>query len=115
MNRNPLVPFALIAFLGIGLMLLFSFVGLDNMNEMADNGGETAEAATPEDLYAANCLSCHGDQLQGGFGPALAKIGSEYDAEHIQGVIINGQGNMPGGLVDAEKAKALAAWLAEKK
>ncbi len=118
MNRNPLIPFALIAFLGIGLMFLLSFVGLDNMEEMAneDKPGATAEPASPDELYAANCLSCHGDQLQGGFGPELAKIGSEYDAEHIEGVILNGQeGGMPAGLVNAEGAKALAEWLAEKK
>jgi cytochrome c550 len=117
MNRNPLIPFALIAILGIGAMFLFSFVGLDNADEMA-HGGETeeaGEATTPEDLYAANCLSCHGDQLQGGFGPALANIGSKYDAAHIQGVITNGQGAMPAIAIDAEKTKALAEWLAEKK
>ncbi|WP_246940418.1 cytochrome c550 [Bacillus pinisoli] len=117
MNRNPLIPFALIAILGIGAMFLFSFIGLDNADEMA-HGGETekaGEALTPEELYAANCLSCHGDQLQGGFGPALANIGSQYDAAHIEGVINNGQGSMPGAIVNAEQAKALAAWLEEKK
>jgi cytochrome c550 len=118
MNRNPLIPFALIAILGIGAMFLFSFVGLDNADEIARGDEETeevGEAQTPEELYAANCLSCHGDQLQGGFGPALANIGSQYDVEHIEGVINNGQGSMPPALVDPEKAKALAEWLAEKK
>ncbi|MBM6619273.1 cytochrome c550 [Bacillus suaedaesalsae] len=117
MNRNPLIPFALIAFLGIGLMFLFSFVGLDNADEMA-NPGEKKEAvaSTPEDLYKQSCLSCHGDQLQGVVGPALANIGSQYDVAHIEDVIVNGQGSgMPGGLVNAEQAKALAEWLAEKK
>ncbi|MFZ3588182.1 cytochrome c550 [Bacillus sp. DJP31] len=118
MNRNPLIPFALIAILGIGLMFLISFVGVDNMDEIAkgeEGGGETAAPAAPEELYAANCLGCHGDQLQGVVGPALAKIGSEYDAEHIQGVILNGQGTMPAQGLNAEQAKSLAAWLAEKK
>jgi cytochrome c550 len=116
MNRNPLIPFALIAFLGIGLMFLFSFVGLDNMDEMAGKEEDTGPVATPEELYAKSCLSCHGDQLQGVVGPALTNIGSEYDAAHIQDVIINGQGSgMPAGLVTGEQAKALAEWLAEKK
>lgn len=117
MNRNPLIPFALIAFLGLGLMFLLSFVGLDNMEEIAkgDEAGDTAEPATPEDIYAQSCISCHGDQLQGVVGPALANIGSKYDAAHIEGVILNGQGTMPAGVVDAEKAKILAEWLAEKK
>ncbi len=119
MNRNPLIPFALIAFLGIGLMFLLSFVGLDNMNEMAnegEHGGETAEAATPEELYAASCLGCHGDQLQGVVGPALTHIGKDYDAEAIKSVILNGQGTMPPqGQLSAEQASALAEWLAEKK
>lgn len=36
MNRNPLIPFALIIVFGIGLMVAFSFIGLDNMKEMAE-------------------------------------------------------------------------------
>lgn len=117
MNRNPLIPFVLIAILGLSAMFLFSFVGLDNMDEMAneDGAGDTAEAATPEDLYAANCLSCHGGNLEGGFGPALATIGSKYTAEEVKGIIQNGVGKMPAINVDAEKAQAIADWLAEKK
>ena len=47
--------------------------------------------------------------------PALNDIGSRFSEEEILDIIVNGQGNMPGGLVKGEEAEALAAWLAEKK
>ena len=53
MKRNPLIPFALIAALGIIVMFVFSFQGLNKSKELADakNGGETSEAASkPEEI-----------------------------------------------------------------
>ena len=36
MKRNPLIPFALIAALGIIVMFVFSFQGLNKSKELAD-------------------------------------------------------------------------------
>lgn len=74
-----------------------------------------AEAATA--IYKSNCLSCHGDQLQGGMGPALAKVGADMSDADIHKQIANGGGGMPpfkGTLTDEEIA-TVTAWLAAKK
>lgn len=76
MKRNPLIPFALIAALGIIVMFVFSFQGLNKSKELADakNGGKPAQTASkPEDIVKQSCTSCHGDQLQGAVGPNLQK------------------------------------------
>lgn len=78
---------------------------------------ETKETTTSagEEVYQQSCLSCHGENLEGGFGPALEKIGSQYSEEEILHIIHNGQGQMPANVVEGEDAEAVAAWLAEKK
>ncbi|MBO9129610.1 cytochrome c550 [Bacillus sp. 165] len=119
MKRNPLIPFALIAVLGIGLMFLLSFQGLNKAEELADakkNGGNEAQTASkPEDIYKQTCIGCHGDQMQGAVGPALNKIGATLSEEEIKNTIMNGKGNMPAGLLQAEQAAKMAKWLSEKK
>ncbi|MBM7691788.1 cytochrome c550 [Peribacillus deserti] len=117
MNRNPIVPFILIMVLGIGLMFMLSFMGLDNSKEMADEkkgGGEkkTEEVASnPEDVYKQTCAGCHGNQYEGGAGPALKGVGGRYSHDEIKTIITEGKGNMPPGLVKAENADKMAKWL----
>ncbi|GAA3321793.1 hypothetical protein GCM10020331_039090 [Ectobacillus funiculus] len=60
------------------------------------------------------CVSCHGDQLQGNIGPNLQKVGDKLSKEDIQGVILNGRGNMPAGLLPADQASKVAEWLSQK-
>ena len=76
MKRNPLIPFALIAALGIIVMFVFSFQGLNKSKELADaKWREAAQTASkPEDIVKQSCTSCHGDQLQGAVGPNLQKL-----------------------------------------
>jgi len=76
--------------------------------------GETTVSAG-EEVYQQSCLSCHGGNLEGGFGPALDAVGSKLSEEEILGVIESGQGQMPANVVEGEDAEAVAAWLAEKK
>ncbi|MBN8250442.1 cytochrome c [Priestia flexa] len=119
MNRNPLIPFLLIALIGIGLMVTFSFNGLNNAEEIAaekEGGGEEDQAsAKPEDLYQQNCIGCHGDQYQGGVGPALKGAGDKLSEEEIADILVNGKGSMPPGLISAEKAPEMAKWVSEIK
>jgi cytochrome c551 len=108
--------FALI--MGTSLALAACNGGGDNATEPAqDNnagGGEKA-AADAEKLVQQNCVSCHGQNLEGGVGPSLEKVGSKLSQEEIENIILNGQGSMPKGLLQGDDAKAVAAWLAEKK
>lgn len=123
MKRNPLLPFALIAVLGVGIMFILSFQGLNKADKLAkekENGGGKSEevAKNPEDIVQASCISCHGNSLEGGMGPALDKIGATLSEDEIKDIIVNGVPGtaMPAGLVQGEENQtAVAKWLSEKK
>ena len=77
MKRNPLIPFALIAALGIIVMFVFSFQGLNKSKELAD--AKWREASTNSIKARGYCEAkavrvSHGDQLQGAVGPNLQKL-----------------------------------------
>jgi cytochrome c551 len=80
-------------------------------------GGETttADAGDAEKLYNQKCSSCHGGDLTGGVGPALDTAGANLSKEDIEGIIANGQGAMPAGLLSGDEASQVAEWLAAKK
>lgn len=80
-----------------------------------EDAGDATTAAAGEEVYKQSCLSCHGGNLEGGFGPALDKTGANYSKEEILDIIHNGKGQMPANVVEGEDAEAVAAWLAEKK
>lgn len=129
MKKNPVVPYAIIAVVGILLVVIISIAGLDQRKAIHDaekNGGETQEkaqegetAGDPEKIFQNNCASCHGADLSGGVGPALTGVGSKYSEEKIREIIKNGfpdaQPPMPGGLLQGAEAEAVAKWLSKKK
>ncbi|GGD04614.1 cytochrome c550 [Pontibacillus salipaludis] len=127
MKRNPVMPYALIAVLGITLMIIIGFVGLNQMDQAEEGkegeGEKTAQeggsgdagAANPEEIYSQTCAGCHGQDLSGQVGPNLQTIGSKLSKEDIKGIIQNGQGGMPAQNLNAEKTEAVAKWLSEKK
>jgi len=113
MSRNPIVPYILIFALGLGLIFFMSLYGLDQKKEIAEQGedGKTEEAEAPADsadfdaeaVAQGKCIGCHGGDLTGGMGPALA--GTSQSKDEIKDVILHGtDGGMPGGLIkdDAE-------------
>jgi len=75
------------------------------------------DAPAAEQIYKSNCLSCHGDQLQGGMGPALNQVGTSMSKEKIYKQIMNGGGGMPkfGGRLSDDEVITLTNWLADKK
>jgi mono/diheme cytochrome c family protein len=75
----------------------------------------TADAGEADALFQQSCASCHGGDLKSGGAPDLNVIGSKYSKDEILGIIKNGKGNMPGGLLTGEDAEAVASWLAGKK
>lgn len=122
MKRN-ILPFGIIAIVGIFISIIVFYVGVhqrDDIRLAEENGGEPVEeqgevVTDPEEIFASSCASCHGQDLSGGAGPDLTTVGSSLSAEDIQGIIVNGQGSMPGGLVGNEEADILAEWLSEMK
>ncbi|MCC4721808.1 cytochrome c [Salinicoccus sp. RF5] len=105
MNRNPIVPFILIIFLGIGLVFLLSSQGANEEEEgggeetASEEGGEGGgEEASSGDFDAEgfardNCASCHGQDFSGGMGPALA--GTSLAEEDFTAALREGPGSMP--------------------
>ncbi|WP_082233810.1 cytochrome c550 [Halobacillus massiliensis] len=118
MKRNPLIPFALIAVLGIVVMVVVSSVGVNERQAIQneESGEEEETAAGPEEMFQDSCASCHGGDLEGANGPNLQQVGSKYDAAEIQEIIENGKGGgaMPAGLYTGDDAATLAEWLAEE-
>jgi len=83
---------------------------------MNDDSSKTESAVDAEKIFANNCASCHGNNLEGNVGPNLTKVGSKYSSEEIQEIIKNGKGQMPAGILkEDEEIVAVADWLADKK
>lgn len=125
MKRNPVVPYGIIAVVGILAIIIVAYMGVGQREdilaeqeggaetEQAVEGGETA--AEPDALYEANCSSCHGADLSGGMGPALTGLGSNMTAEEVSNIIQNGTGAMPAqSQLSPEEATAIADWLIEE-
>ncbi|MGN1399883.1 MAG: cytochrome c551 [Bacillus sp. (in: firmicutes)] len=101
----------------IGTMLTLAACGGDDTGGKTDNGDAvtTADAGREEKLYNNKCASCHGENLEGAFGPALESVGSSMTQEEIEAIIEEGKGGMPPRLLEGDDAANVAAWLAEKK
>ncbi|MFD1363032.1 cytochrome c550 [Lentibacillus salinarum] len=135
MQKNPVIPYALIAGIGILLVIVVSFVGLnqeeaiqeeengeeqgeqqDDQSGDTEDSGEGETAANGEEVFQNNCASCHGQDLSGTSAPALDTVGSKYSQEEIEQIIADGfpDAGMPGGLIQGEDAEAVAQWLSEQ-
>ncbi|SDI44727.1 c-type cytochrome [Natribacillus halophilus] len=83
--------------------------GADNGAEEEDNG-ETVDAGEGLELYEDNCLECHGEDFEGGTGPAL----DGYSEDEVMTAIEEGPGSMPADLVTGEEADAVAQYVEEE-
>lgn len=116
MSRNPLIPFGLIAVIGIVAAIIFSVIGLSEQQNIADGeeGGESV-SLDPESIAEQSCMSCHGQDLAGtDMAPELQEVGNRLSEEEINDIIVNGIDGtaMQGGFVNNEEAQVLAEWLA---
>lgn len=98
-------------------LVLAACGGNEEAQEPKENGSETttADAGDTAKLFNNKCSSCHGQNLEGGVGPALDKIGAKLSPADIEKVIAEGKGAMPPGLLEGTEATQVATWLAEKK
>ncbi|SFJ45169.1 cytochrome c551 [Halobacillus dabanensis] len=90
----------------------------DNAEDGSGDSGEegTVDTAAAEEVYQANCASCHGGELGGGMGPSLTNVGADHSADDIVEIIKNGKGDMPAQKqVSDEDAELVASWLATMK
>src|SRR5699024_9100632 len=98
MSKRPLVVYGLIAGLGLAAVILISFLGANQREDilLAEEGGEVEEqqegetANSPEDVFKSNCASCHGEDLSVGGVPDLTQIGGKLSADEIKEIILNG-------------------------
>ncbi|NOU93307.1 c-type cytochrome [Paenibacillus sp. LMG 31456] len=111
----------------IAIICVATACGKSNTNTQTGNttggttqgGGAATESANAEALVKANCVSCHGGNLDG-MGDSkknLQKVGAKLSKEEIANTITNGRNGMPafkGRLKDTEIA-TIADWLAAKK
>ena len=84
-----------------------------NENPGAAGAGASVKVDVPK-MYQNYCISCHGNQLQGGQGPNIQKVGERLDEAEIIKSIQKGGGGMPPFQVTLkeEELKALAhGWL----
>lgn len=104
----------------LALVLIFTLPGKEqvaqeNKTQMPE---VTLNAEQAEAVIKANCISCHGDQLEGLAGPNLQNIGATMTTEQLYKVISKGKGSMMPGFKDKlqdEEIANVALWLAEKK
>src|SRR5690625_1498373 len=124
-RRPPQRPIAvammLLALVSVGWLTYDSASAVD-WQEIADDNKPIPESEQVEvnmddpgyEIYADNCLSCHGDDLSGGpAGPGL--IGTDHDADEIEDIAVNGIGDMPADIFEGsdEELKELAEFLEE--
>lgn len=101
------------------VVLMFTLPGKE---EVAEENKPTMpvvqlDAAKAEATVKASCITCHGDQLQGGVGPSLQNEGGQHDAEEIYSIVTKGRGKMPSfkEKLAPEEIANVALWLSEKK
>ncbi|MCY8939424.1 c-type cytochrome [Peribacillus frigoritolerans] len=107
---------ASIVLAGCLIFLLFFYRGHQPSPSPNSIGGtQDTSAGNPEEIVSNSCISCHGENLQGGAGPALNKIGAKYSQNDIEDIINNGKNGMPAGVISNEEAAIVAEWLSQKK
>src|SRR5699024_12594054 len=98
MKKN-ILPFGIIAIVGIFAAIIIFYVGVDqrkDIQQAEENGGEENGESMDEgeEVLQQNCATWHGDDLSGGNGPDLTKVGSEMSKDDIHDINENGKGDM---------------------
>lgn len=84
-------------------------------DEVPEVSADDAQLVTGREVYARNCVACHGAAGQGGTGPKLSDgvVIDRYPdvADHV-GIIVNGKNQMPayGGKLSDEEIEAVVRY-----
>lgn len=77
------------------------------------------DPAFTETMTAAQCIACHGVELEGGGAPTLRGVGDHLNKEELVAIITNGagEGAMPAfkDSLSAEEIDQIATWLSKQK
>ncbi|MCH5585591.1 c-type cytochrome [Shimazuella sp. AN120528] len=85
-------------------------------NNKSETPKTTQQLSAEETLFQNHCSTCHGGNLEGGYGPALQHVGKTYSKEQILEIMKNGKGGMPSqSFIPKADREKLATWLSNKK
>jgi mono/diheme cytochrome c family protein len=106
--------------LGIPMLCLPLLVGCGQSTVNLQQDEQHGFSAAVQ-LYQTNCVSCHGDGLEGDIGPSLTHVASSLTEAEIEHQIYYGGGPMPGygskdqAILSDQDIHTLAVWLHTKK
>lgn len=114
MKTNPIVPYILIMVMGLGLIFFLGIKGIGDAKQIAKEaeGGEVVTVEFNPDVLTKTCISCHGENLEG--GPAAPSLhGLTLSKEEVADILVHGVPGtaMPGNLVPADHVNELAEWI----
>jgi cytochrome c551 len=98
-----------------GIVLIMGLAACGNSSNNNSNQSSSSKTMDPQKIVNQTCVTCHGDNLKGAYGPNISHIGKELDKDQILNIINHGKGQMPPGLLQGKQAEVVAAWLAKKK
>lgn len=111
-DRRKLVAVPLALFVGISLIVFLVARAQPFERDVAGAGSApvaAGDATRGQAAFAQTCAGCHGTNAEGGVGPALA--GNAITVDQAVGVIRQGRGVMPPGLVSGQAEADVAAFL----
>lgn len=100
-SKRPLATGFMLLAVAATFYLTWESVMTHNWEQAAEQGKIVADVEVDMEsegykIYSGQaCISCHGDDMQGGTGPALVDTG--LTADEINKIIVNGKGDMPPG------------------
>ncbi|MFF2888606.1 c-type cytochrome [Paenibacillus sp. NPDC057967] len=102
------------------LAILLLATQLPEKTQDANNGavftvqGRPIDAKAALQIYQSMCISCHGTELQGQIGPALAHVGTKMSKEELYRMIASGRRGMPAfeGRLSEDEIITMTTWLA---
>lgn len=111
-RRSGVLPVLLVGVMAVLMLTLVTGCVGDDVPEVA---ADDAQLVTGREVYARNCVACHGAAGQGGTGPKLSDgvVVERYPdiQDHID-IIVNGRNQMPAyeGKLTQEEIEAVVRY-----